>query len=427
MLKRRNRIRPYLAPLSIGVLGAVVSAEWILSIGAAGPLTIPFYNRLYPYVMFRPHENTRFVSHDVTLASNIMSRNQRVVHHFTNEDGLRIEALDYDLSKQKPSGQWRAAVLGSSAVQLGTTYEDSLPGALRTVLRRRHPGRDIEVVNAGIQSAVSRQTIAHLLFTVKDYNPDLVILYDGFNDLMLPLNYESRPNFPYNFQTLEAAWEQYRNEHQAPPWRLIAERSYLYQGLRARFSDGEERKRGLYVGPNALSPEEILHNSEWVRNHVTAYLSNWEKLIELSRVYGFRVVCVLQPTAVLDDAFGPRITAQGYGLDEGRAEAWVGALGFVYEEASRQVEELHKRRVEASILDFSRALSPAEEHFWDVVHVYDETNLLLAEKLLARVEALRLLEAGERRQLAGPRRGRSPTPGTPTPTTSDRRVEERPR
>ncbi len=424
MPKRPHRIRPYLVSVSIGILGAVTAAEWILSSGAAGPPAIPFYNRLYPYVMFRPHENTGFISHDVNLASNIMSRNQRVVHHFSNEDGLRVEALDYDLPKRKPLGQWRAAVLGSSAVQLGTTYEDSLPGALRTVLRRHHPGRDIEVINAGIQSAVSRQTIAHLLFTVKDYDPDLVVLYDGFNDLMLPLNYESRPNFPYNFQTLEAAWEQYRNEHQAPLWRVILERSHLYRGLRARFSNHDEPKPGLYVGPNARSPEEILRDPEWVRRHVTAYLSNWEKLIELSRGYGFGVVCVLQPTAVLDGAFGSRITAEGYGLDEERAEAWVGALGFVYEEASRQVEQLRRRSVGATILDFSHVLSPGEEHFWDVVHVYDETNLLLAEKLLDRVEALRLLGNGAGRQLVGSGRGRLANPDTPTPTTSDRRVEE---
>ncbi len=423
MPKRPRGIRPYLAPVSIAILGAVLAAEWILSSGAAGPLSIPFYNRLYPYVMFRPHENTRFISHDVNLASNIMSRNQRVVHHFSNQDGLRVEALDYDLPKQKPPGQWRAAVLGSSAVQLGTTYADSLPGALRTALRRHHRGRDIEVINAGIQSAVSRQTIAHLLFTVNDYNPDLVVLYDGFNDLMLPLNYESRPNFPYNFQTLEAAWERYRDEHQAPLWRVILERSRLYRGLRARFGDDDDPKPGLYVGLNARSPEEILADPEWVRNYVTGYLSNWEKLIKLSGAYGFDVVCVLQPTAVLDNVFGPRITAEGYGLEEERAKAWVRALGFVYEEASRQVEQLRQRHVGATILDFSRVLSPGEEHFWDVVHVYDETNFLLAEKLLERVEALLLLEGAADRHLVGSGRGRSPIPDTPTPATSDRRVE----
>ena len=94
-----------------------------------------------------------------------------------------------------------------------------------------------------------------------------------------------------------------------------------------------------------------------------SYLSNWEKLIQLSRAYGFRAVCVLQPTAVLDPAFGPRITADGYGLEPARAAAWVQALTFVYKEASRQVEQLQDRYPEVTVLDFSRALSPSEEHF----------------------------------------------------------------
>ena len=98
----------------ISILAAILLAEWILSTRAQGSLTIPFYNRLYPYVMFRPHENTRFISHDVKLASNIMSRNKRVVHHFTNQDGLRVEALDYDLPQTKT--RWRMARSGTGVV-----------------------------------------------------------------------------------------------------------------------------------------------------------------------------------------------------------------------------------------------------------------------------------------------------------------------
>ena len=395
MLKQRYATAGlYLVLVSAAVATAVLSAEWILAGHAEDQLTIPFYNRLYPYVMFRPHENARFISHDVKLASNIMSRNTRVVRHFTNQDGFRVEKPDYALPRQKPPGQWRAAVLGSSAVQLGTTYEDTLPGALRALLRERRPGLDIEVINAGIQSSVSRQAVAQLLFTVVEYDPDLVIFYDGFNDLMLPLNYESRANFPHNFQALEAGWEEYRDNRRAPLWRLVLDRSYLYRALRARFAEGEDRKPGLYVGANARSPEEVLNDPGWVREHVAAYLANWEKVIELSAVYGYRPVCVLQPAAVLDPVYGPKVTAEGYGLDPERAAAWVRALAFVYEEASRQVEQLHKRWPEATVLDFSRALQPGEEHFWDVVHVYDETNRLLAEMLWEHVPPLRGLKTG---------------------------------
>ena len=395
MLKQRYATAGlYLVLVSAAAAAAVLSAEWILAGHAEDQLTIPFYNRLYPYVMFRPHENARFISHDVKLASNVMSRNTRVVRHFTNQDGFRVEKLDYALPRQKPPGQWRAAVLGSSAVQLGTTYEDTLPGALRALLRERRPELDIEVINAGIQSSVSRQAVAQLLFTVVEYDPDLVIFYDGFNDLMLPLNYESRANFPYNFQALEAAWQEYRDNRRAPLWRLVLDRSYLYRALRARFAEGEDRKPGLYVGANARSPEEVLNDPGWVREHVAAYLANWGKVIELSAVYGYRPVCVLQPAAVLDPVYGPKVAAEGYGLDPERAAAWVRALAFVYEEASRQVEQLHKRWPEAAVLDFSRALQPGEEHFWDVVHVYDETNRLLAERLWEQAAPLRELRTG---------------------------------
>ena len=274
--------------------------------------------------MFRPIENDRFISHDLRLTSNVMSHHTQLVHLYTNEDGLRVPALDYSLPKQKPAGQLRVAVLGSSAVQLGTTYELALPGALRQVLREKYPELEIEVINAGIQSSVSRQALSHLLFSVLDYAPDIVIFYDGFNDLMLPLNYESRPNFPYNFQTMEAAWEEYRSQHQDPLWRLILGRSHLYRALRARFSGGEQQKPpGLFVGANAKSPQEIFDNPQWAAAHVAAYLSNWRKLIDLSAAYGFKPVCILQPTAVLDPVYGPKVTADGYQLDETTAGNWT--------------------------------------------------------------------------------------------------------
>ena len=116
----------------------------------------------------------------------------------------------------------RIAFLGGSLVQLASTFDTTLPGALKILLQRRYPGRDIEVINAGIQSCVSRQSIAQLVFSVVDYHPDIVILYDGGNDIGLPLTYESRPNFPYNFQTMEEAWDLYRQERRAPRFERIA-------------------------------------------------------------------------------------------------------------------------------------------------------------------------------------------------------------
>jgi len=235
-----------------------------------------------------------------------MSHDKNRVFVYTNEDGFRVRSAGYKLPKEKPAGQLRIAVLGASQVELASTFETTLPGSLEIVLRRQYPGRDIEVIDAGIQSCVSRQSIVELEVTVVDYHPDMVILYDGGNDLGLPLTYESRPNFPYNFQTMEEAWDLYREEHREPLWRMALRRSYLYRAIRAR-RDGGNRNLvptadDPFAGTNALSPDRIAADHDYVAGHVAAYLSNWRKLVELSRAYGYQPVCVLIPSSAGLDA-----------------------------------------------------------------------------------------------------------------------------
>src|SRR5207244_11848922 len=137
--------------------------------------TLPYYNPFYPFVMVRRLENASYVSQETFAMSHFKQR----AWHYTNGDGLRVPAAGYDLPPIKPVGQIRIAVLGGSAVQLASTFELTLPGSLRALLRKPYPGRDIEVINAGIVSCISRPSIAHLIFTVIDYHPDIVTHYEG--------------------------------------------------------------------------------------------------------------------------------------------------------------------------------------------------------------------------------------------------------
>ena len=224
---------------------------------------------------------------------------------------------------------------------------------------------------------MSKQSIIYLLFTVLDYEPDVVILYDGANDLGNILLYEARPNYPYNFQTMEEAWDYYRSETTTPLPELILSRSYLYSALRLRFGGEDELKTtntiglGLRRAPNALTHDQVLADPELVQRLVAAYLSNWRKLIELSTTYGFQPVCVLQPTGGLDREYATKALPP----------EWVDAFTALYDEAERQMEVLRAEHPVVAILNLSTYLKPAQDHFWDGVHVYDETNALIAERI----------------------------------------------
>jgi len=376
----------YLA-ISLGaVLIAAIGAEIYLEHRAAPRLPLPFYNVLYPYVMFRPNESYTYI----TQETYEMSHNKSRVIFYSNEDGFRIPSAGYKLPKEKPAGQLRIAVLGGSLVELASTYELTLPGSLKTLLQRRYPGRDIEVINAGIQSAVSRQSLVQFLVTVADYHPDIVILYDGGNDIGLPFTYESRPNFPYNFQTMEEAWNLYREEHREPLWRIALDRSYLFRTVRSRFDPSQKdfipTADDPFAGTNRIPVERVISDHSLVVNQISAYLSNWRKLVELSQAYHFQPVCILTPAeAGLDPNYAMPRMMTSFHLDRQAALQWVRAFQLLYDEAGSEIDELRRAYPRVTFLNLTHFLQPSEKYFWDLAHLYDEANMDVAEKIYTEI------------------------------------------
>ena len=90
----------------------------------------------------------------------------------------------------KPAGTFRLAILGGSTVEGNGVNSplDSLPAKLRAGLQQRfdsapHPGFDrIEIINAGVSNYASDQEYLHLLADILPFQPDLVVVYDGWND-----------------------------------------------------------------------------------------------------------------------------------------------------------------------------------------------------------------------------------------------------
>ncbi len=376
----------YFAIVLLAAIAGVVAAEWYLSYRSAPRQPLPFYNRLYPYVMFRPMESYAYE----TAETYEMSHNKSRVFVYTNEDAFRIPSLGYPLPKTKPPAQLRIAMLGGSLVQLASTFDTTLPGSLRTLLRKTYPGRDIEVINAGIQSSVSRQSLVQLLLTVVDYHPDIVILYDGGNDLGLPLTYESRPNFPYNFQTMEEAWDLYRQEREDSLPKLLLHRSHLYRLLSPHFSKSGAKLAPTadapFAGTNAVPASRIVQDREFVTGHVAAYLSNWERLIELSAAYRYTPVCIESAVAGLDENYAVPLMMKSFRLDRATALEWVRAFEALYGETARQIGALQQKHPQIALLDLSRFLQPPEKYYWDLGHVYDEANMIIAERIYREIK-----------------------------------------
>lgn len=111
----------------------------------------------------------------------VMRPNLRGRFFRTNALGLRGE----EVPREKLLKRFRIAILGGSAAWgLGSTADNkTVPAQLERMLRARHPGRDIEVLNAAQIGYVSAQEFIYFQRKIAALSPDLILLLNGYNDV----------------------------------------------------------------------------------------------------------------------------------------------------------------------------------------------------------------------------------------------------
>jgi lysophospholipase L1-like esterase len=122
----------------------------------------------------------------------------------TNTPGFNINAHGYrgpEIVLPKPSNVFRILCIGGSTTAEGSTDDQTYPAHLQEALRKRFPGKAIEVINCGVQGLRTRGQLVHLPRFL-ELQPDLVIGYLGVNDLKLDVSHPwiytfgSMPPFP---------------------------------------------------------------------------------------------------------------------------------------------------------------------------------------------------------------------------------------
>ena len=90
-----------------------------------------------------------------------------------------------EFSEIKPSDTYRIFMLGGSTMfGTGATNDTTtIPGYVDQFLTNNLSSYKIEVINAGIQGADSFTELDLITNKIIDFSPDLIIIYDGWNDL----------------------------------------------------------------------------------------------------------------------------------------------------------------------------------------------------------------------------------------------------
>jgi len=103
-------------------------------------------------------------------------------------DSITINTLGFrggEFSEIKPSDTYRIFMVGGSTMfGAGATSDDTtIPGYLQQLLNEKDFGFDVEIINSGIQGADSNTELKFIEQKLIAFSPDLIIIYDGWNDL----------------------------------------------------------------------------------------------------------------------------------------------------------------------------------------------------------------------------------------------------
>jgi lysophospholipase L1-like esterase len=336
----------------------------------------PPYMHLYPkpYVMFtgRP-EASGMISTDVAPTSD------EDLPFKLNEFGFRS---NHPFVKEKKEGVMRIAMLGGSTVFQGAPFSKTIIGYLEQMMK--DDGKNIEVMNFGAVSYVTGQELSLLLHTVSDFKPDLVIVYDGGNDITIPHGGDPRPGYPYNFMAYETGLEYIRGETTAIQLvglllrKSALVRKFFDRPLQDNLVQIKKHRRAVKFGSKG-----------WEQAIADAYVSNVEKMCIVGKGFDSKVAIFLQPL------FGVSLDSAGEYMATNSEDKTHAYATEQYKRLKSLIKELDEKYVGegCSYGNLSDLFQREDKGFyWDFIHTNNAGNEIIARRMYEELKAKGMID-----------------------------------
>ena len=258
-------------------------------------------------------------------------------------------------SASKPPGVFRVICVGGS-----TTFgagiigdEKTYPARLEAHLSALCPGRRFEVWNAGVPGYTTAENVIYLSLRLVDFQPDLVVLYEGYNDF--------KPNRTPGFRSDYSHW---RDRAAPPPRPSTLERLRIHQKLRS-FADRHFGSRAAEVR-DPRTGERMKRYDSVGEDGLAAFRRNLRTMISVARSAGARTALATSAHPCTEENLGahPELFTYLPGFLPNLTFAGTRDAFDRYNEAIRSVA----REEGALLADAAREIPPGPELFVDHVH-----------------------------------------------------------
>ncbi len=288
--------------------------------------------------LLRP--SSRFVGSDATIV--------------TNRLGLRSP----EIRPAKRKGTIRIAIVGASSVMGTYTRENEqlLSYQLRNILSRRPAMPSVEIINAGIAGYTLKDQRALIERLVRPLQPDLIVLYTGFNDISSYCNADRDPDGVGEDEVYDLP------QVSLPDWFLSRELLV---------------KNTLFIREPAVERPDQKELSDL---DLEAYRTDLHDLVASARKASSKVVLLTNPRAFtrdlpLDEQMRLSVTARFY-----KPCFSLAALHDVYDAHNNAIREA-ARRAGTHLLELDRIIPGGRRYFGDATHFSVKGEAFAAARL----------------------------------------------
>lgn len=269
----------------------------------------------------------------------------------------------------KMEGEFRVFMLGGSTVLQGNP---SIPILLEKIFHD-NGYHQLQVYNFGVVSSVSSQEVVRILLEISDLDPDLVIMYNGGNDISNPWKWDPRPGYPFNFIVYENNPLLESDLKEYPSIALFAYGSNICRyAFRRSFVKSfvpleEERKKAKWK------------SNAWREKIANIYAGNIAKANKISDAFSAGFIAYFQPLIY----FKPNLSKEEKGVLDSLEKK-----DYALDMQKRIRKRISQIKSASPLLffDLSDAYSDTEEWvFIDSIHTRQETKRVIVKAMFNKV------------------------------------------
>ncbi len=298
---------------------------------------------------------------------------------------LQLPTLDLteQYPRDRPDGVFRIVTLGGSTTKnRGLEPDDRYPRVLERLLQARYPDHRIEVINAGQDWWSTQHSLINYLTYVEEWDPDMVIVMHGFNDMSISF---AHPR--WSIGEFNQRWTHYYgsaiNAAKAPSFEETLVERFLSGG--AWFS--------------VITQSEVSFPVDWFSSR-DRFRNNLERLARYLRADGATPVFVTQPFLFksampreeISQLYGSHLLVQRTGIFKSES-ASPSSLALVMAAFNSTTVEV-AAAVGAILVEGEPAVPKTLDHFVDEVHYTPVGAELLATAIADAIVASGEIDGG---------------------------------